>query len=117
MNGQPKQVSKRRVFHIPGYDPMHPRRYRELYRSEGAAQAKISGYEIGVKADTSDNTFRWVVGARIDGRAVISQIDVLVWSDIVRDSMAQSIPATYWQMVQTAWAVSYTHLTLPTITE
>ena len=104
MNGQPKQVSKRRVFHIPGYDPMHPRRYRELYRSEGAAQAKISGYEIGVKADTSDDTFRWTVGARIDGRAVISQIDVLVWSDIVRDSMAQSIPATYWQMVQTAWA-------------
>lgn len=52
MNGQPKQVSKRRVFHIPGYDPMHPRRYRELYRNEGAAQAKISGYEIGVKADT-----------------------------------------------------------------
>ena len=104
MNGQPKQVSKRRVFHIPGYDPMHPRRYRELYRSEGAAQAKISGYEIGVKADTSENTFRWTVGARIDGRAVISQIDVLVWSDIVRDSMAQSIPATYWQMVQTAWA-------------
>ena len=104
MNGQPKQVSKRRVFHIPGYDPMHPRRYRELYRSEGAAQAKISGYEIGVKADTSENTFRWTVGARIDGKAVMSQIDVLVWSDIVRDSMAQSIPATYWQLVQTAWA-------------
>jgi len=103
MNGQPKQVSKSRVFHIPGYDPMHPRRYRELYRSEGAAQAKISGYEIGVKADTSDDTFRWTVGARIDGHAVVSQVDVLVWSDIVRDSMAQSIPATYWQLVQTAW--------------
>ncbi|MEL7180946.1 MAG: hypothetical protein AAFN63_14045 [Pseudomonadota bacterium] len=103
MSGQSRQVSKRRVFHIPGYDPMPPRRYRELYRAEAAAQAEISGYEIGVKADTSDNTFRWTVGARIDGASVIAQVDVLVWADIVRDSMAQSIPATYWQLAKTAW--------------
>ncbi|EBA11862.1 hypothetical protein [Roseobacter sp. CCS2] len=103
MSAQSRQVSKRRVFHIPGYDPMPPRRYRELYRTEGAAQSKISGYEVGVKADRSDNTFRWTVGARIDGQSVLTQVDVLVWADIVRDSMAQSIPATYWQLVQTAW--------------
>ena len=30
---------RRKVFYIPGYDPFPPRRYRELYRSEGAAQA------------------------------------------------------------------------------
>ena len=29
---------RRRVFYIPGYDPFHPRRYRELYRKEGADQ-------------------------------------------------------------------------------
>ena len=103
MNTQNSQVRKRRVFHIPGYDPMPPRRYRELYRTEAAAQADISGYEIGVKADTSDDTFRWTVGARIDGQTVLAQVDVLVWADIVRDSMAQSIPATYWQLIQTAW--------------
>lgn len=103
MSTQSKQVSKRLVFHIPGYDPMPPRRYRELYRKEGAAQARISGYEIGVNADNSDDTFRWTVGARIDGQAVISQINVLVWADIVRDSMAQSVPATYLQLLRTAW--------------
>ena len=32
-------VFRRRVFYIPGYDPVHPRRYRELYRKEGADQA------------------------------------------------------------------------------
>jgi len=42
-------VRKRRVFYLPGYDPFHPRRYRELYRKECAAQAAISGYEIGIK--------------------------------------------------------------------
>ena len=97
------QVRKRRVFHIPGYDPIHPRRYRELYRKESAAQADISGYEIGIRPAKSDDSFRWVVGAEIDGQAVASQIDVLVWSDIVRDSMAQSIPATYLQLLRTAW--------------
>jgi len=103
MKLQDNQVRKRRVFHIPGYDPIHPRRYRELYRSEGAAQAKISGYDIAIKAGTSDTSFCWTVDATIDDAHVKAQVDVLVWSDIVRDSMAQSIPATYWQLVQTAW--------------
>ena len=40
----PQEVHRRRVFYIPGYDPIHPRRYRELYRREGRAQAKVSGY-------------------------------------------------------------------------
>jgi hypothetical protein len=42
------QVKRRRVFYIPGYDPIHPRRYRELYRKEGADQAAISGYSIAL---------------------------------------------------------------------
>lgn len=103
MSEQSRQVRQRRVFHIPGYDPIHPRRYRELYRKEAAEQARISGYEIAVKAETSQDSFRWSIAARIDGQAVQSQIDVLIWSDIVRASMSQSIPATYWQLVHTAW--------------
>jgi hypothetical protein len=103
MNAQSGQVKKRRVFHIPGYDPIHPRRYRELYRKEGAAQAQISGYEIDLKAAASEGTFRWSVQSIIDGHGVATQVDVLVWSDIVRDSMAQSILATYMQLVRTAW--------------
>ncbi len=97
-----KPVSLRRVFHIPGYDPIHPRRYRELYRSESAAQAKISGYEIVVQGGAPEDSFHWSVQSRIDGQAAQARIDVLVWSDIVRASMAQSIAATYWQLVQTA---------------
>jgi hypothetical protein len=103
MGATERQVRKRRVFHIPGYDPIHPRRYRELYRKESAAQAEISGYRISIRPAKSDESFRWMVGAEIDGKAVASQIDVLVWSDIVRDSMAQSIPATYLQLFRTAW--------------
>ena len=103
MSDQSTRVRKRRVFHIPGYDPIHPRRYRELYRKEGAAQAHISGYQIALQAENSDDTFRWAVRGNMDGHDVSAQVDVLVWSDIVRDSMAQSIPATYLQLLQTTW--------------
>ena len=99
-----RQVVKRRqVFYIPGYDPIHPRRYRELYRKESAAQSEISGYEIGIAARHNTDAYGWRAAAKMDGRTTVADIDVLVWSDIVRDSMSNSIPATYWQMLRTTW--------------
>ncbi|MBK1635094.1 hypothetical protein [Rhodovulum adriaticum] len=103
MAENPVQVRRRHVFYIPGYDPIHPRRYRELYRREGAAQAAISGYEIALSPKHAGGAYGWHVDARIDGQAVESDFEVLVWSDLVRDSMGQSIAATYWQMARTAW--------------
>lgn len=97
------QVKRRRVFYIPGYDPIHPRRYRELYRKEGAAQAEISGYEIGLKPKPKGDNYGWHVDAQMDGAQVATDVEVLVWSDIVRDSMSTSIPATYLQLIRTAW--------------
>ena len=96
-------VRKRRVFYIPGYDPIHPRRYRELYRKEGSAQALISDYQIALSPKKGGGNYGWNVAAHIDGVDVEAQVDVLVWSDIVRISMSNSILATYGQLVQTAW--------------
>ncbi|MEQ6248147.1 hypothetical protein ABMC89_04585 [Sulfitobacter sp. HNIBRBA3233] len=96
-------VARRRVFYIPGYDPIHPRRYRELYRKEGAAQAECSGYEITLSPRQGGERYGWNINALIDDIAVDASVDVLVWSDIVRDSMNTSIPATYWQLLRTAW--------------
>ncbi|MBN9889026.1 hypothetical protein [Salipiger abyssi] len=98
-----QEVARRRVFYIPGYDPIHPRRYRELYRKEGAAQAEISGYGIGLKPKTTKGPYGWHVAAEMEGAAVEADVEVLVWSDIVRDSMSTSIPATYLQLIRTAW--------------
>ena len=99
-----QQVKARRGFYIPGYDPIHPRRYRELYRKEGAAQAAISGYNLTLRPKQAKGTYGWHVDGRFDGQDTQADIDVLVWSDIVRDSMSNSIPATYGQLVRTAWA-------------
>lgn len=91
------------MIYIPGYDPIPPRRYRELYRKEGAAQASISGYDLAIRPREAGGSYGWGVAARIDGADVEAEVDVLVWSDIVQGSMARSIPATYLQLLQTAW--------------
>ncbi len=98
-----EDVRKRRVFYIPGYDPIHPRRYRELYRKEGAAQAAISGYELTLSAKRTEGPYGWHVKSVVNGAWVDADVEVLLWSDIVRDSMSNSIPATYAQLVRTAW--------------
>lgn len=98
-----KIVRRRRVFYIPGYDPIHPRRYRELYRKEGTEQARISGYTVGLTPKTTAGPYGWHVRSDIDGSEVGSDIEVLVWSDIVRDSMSNTIVSTYLQLARTAW--------------
>lgn len=109
MDGEQRQGSgqgafRRRVFYIPGYDPIHPRRYRELYRREGAAQAVLSGYDLALKPKKTRGPYGWHVDAVIEGRAAQADVEVLVWSDIVRGSMNQGILATYLQLLRTVWA-------------
>ncbi|MFN4193006.1 MAG: hypothetical protein ACK4FR_08680 [Tabrizicola sp.] len=102
-NAEGAGVFRRHVLYIPGYDPFPPRRYRELYRTEGAAQAAISGYRLAIRPRAGE-TYGWRVAARIEGREVEAEVEVLVWADLVQQSMAQGIAATYLQLVRTAWA-------------
>jgi hypothetical protein len=95
-------VFRRHVLYIPGYDPFPPRRYRELYRTEGAAQAVISGYELAISPRAGE-TYGWRVTSGME-RPAEAEIEVLVWSDLVQSSMKQGIAATYLQLVRTAWA-------------
>ncbi|MGX9854919.1 hypothetical protein ACR03S_05690 [Limimaricola variabilis] len=96
------RVRRRIVFYVPGFDPIHPRRYRELYRREAAAQAEISDIDITLSA-AQGRRFGWDVTARIEGAEVRSEFEVLVWSDIVRDQMRGGVVATYLQLLRTAW--------------
>ncbi len=96
-------VRRRRVFYIPGYDPFHPRRYRELYRKEAAAQAAVSGYQIDLAPKRGGGPYGWHVTGRMDGTVTEADVEVLVWSDLVETSMAKSVWASYGQLVYTAW--------------
>ncbi|MFA9232058.1 MAG: hypothetical protein ACEQSU_15140 [Microgenomates group bacterium] len=102
-NNQQPTGFRRKVYYIPGYDPFHPRRYRELYRSEGADQAKISDYSLNLVPKKTPGSYGWHIDAVINGQASAADVEVLVWSDIVKSSMNQGITATYLQLLRTAW--------------
>ncbi len=102
-SAEPARVARRRVFYIPGYDPIPPRRYREIYRKEGADQARMIGYDLTLRPKRVAGPYGWHVSSCIEGAAVEADFEVLVWSDIVRDSMSQGILATYLQLLHTAW--------------
>lgn len=97
----PQRVRRRHVLYIPGYDPFPARRYRELYRTEGARQSAISGYEIAQSPGSQPGD--WYVRTRIAGQVSEAQIEVLEWSDIVRGSMPGGILAVYVALARTAW--------------
>lgn len=98
-----QDVRRRIVFYIPGYDPFPPRRYRELYRTEAAAQAAISGYRISQRPIKREGPYGWSVRSVVGEAVTESDIHILEWADIVRASMAAGIGATYALLVRTAW--------------
>ena len=59
-------VARRRVIYIPGYDPFPPRRYRELYRTEGARQAALANYAREVLPRREAQGFGWALVRSID---------------------------------------------------
>ncbi|OWJ97061.1 hypothetical protein CDV54_05265 [Paracoccus yeei] len=103
-NRRVQMTFRRRVLYLPGFDPIPPRRYRELYKREGAEQARISGYRLEFGARRDRTGFGWGVEGNFSGTRAEAEFEVLVWADIVQGSMGQSIAATYGQLCRTAWA-------------
>ncbi|MFN3277504.1 MAG: hypothetical protein ACK41Y_03790 [Paracoccus hibiscisoli] len=93
---------RRHVLYLPGFDPIPPRRYRELYRREAADQARISGHRLRITKANAQG-FAWAVHGRVEGRDTRTVIEVALWSDIVQASMRQGIIGTFGQLFRTAW--------------
>ncbi len=104
MTDERQEVRARRVLYIPGFDPVPARKYRERYRRGGIEQAAISGYSLDIGPQRTKGYYGWSVETLIDGQRTHADVEVLVWADIVKASMAHGIAATYWQLLRTAWA-------------
>ncbi len=104
---QASPVRKRKVFFLPGYDPMPARHYREIYRREAALQAGISGYALSMQAKQG-GAYAWQVNAEMDGEETITEIEFLTWNDIVTGSMQAGILASYWLLLRTLWLYLHT---------
>ena len=94
---------KRRVFYIPGFDPFPPRRYQELYRREGQEQARIAGYQLDQYKANLKTGYGWRAELCDEAGKSEAEIEVLMWSDIVKTSMSSGIFFTYLNMLKTAW--------------
>ena len=106
MDARPPEHStprRRAVFYIPGYDPFPPRRYRELYRREGARQAELSGYALALAPLADAGAYGWRVETRTAEGPVEAEIRVLAWADIVRDSMDGGVWHSYALLARTFW--------------
>ncbi len=96
-------VFRRKVFTVPGFDPFPPRRYRELYRREGAAQAALSGYALSLEAVPGDGGTRWRASSDFAGLRGQADIEVLVWSDLVQAAMGRRLFGAWTLLPRTAW--------------
>lgn len=96
------EVRRRLVFYIPGFDPFPPRRYRELYRREGAEQALLSGYELTLLPAPGGGRNAFEISSKMEGVAVSARYEVLPWHDLVRRAMPEGIGASYLQLLRTA---------------
>ena len=63
----------------------------------------ISGYTISQSALHRKDGFGWQVKARTSHQTCEAKIEVLVLSDLVKDTMHAGILATYLQLMRIAW--------------
>lgn len=100
-----QDVARRKVFYVSGFDPLGPRRYRELYRKEGPQQGGICGYDLAVSAlpKTPCGNFRWQVSYERESIKSDAEFEFLGWDDIVRHSIRPSLVYVYTLMIRTLW--------------
>lgn len=96
-----RAVRERRIFYIPGFDPLSARRYRELYRTEAAKQAAISGDDIAVRGCPGAVPYAWEVTGRIEGGETRARVEFLAWNDIVAATLRRPILVIYLLMLRT----------------
>ncbi len=95
---------RRHILYLPGFDPMPPRRYRELFRRQSARQAAVSGYQVQMQPAPRGSGFGWSADGVFPQGQTHATFQVLVWADLVQQSMRAGIAGTYLQLLRTAWA-------------
>ncbi|MEM1383721.1 MAG: hypothetical protein AAGG06_08755 [Pseudomonadota bacterium] len=92
-------VRRRKVLYIAGFDPIGPRRYRELYRREATrSEHPISVEPLPIGPGRS---FRWGAHWHDGHNRVSTEIEFLGWDDLVRDGLTRGILPIYRRMLAT----------------
>jgi hypothetical protein len=103
----PRQVTRRHVFYIGGFDPRGPAHYHRLYRDNALAQAAVMGASVtvGEREKAAAHASAWSVAYRssADQAATQTRVEFLRWDDIVRAHWPRNPWIEALDMLRTAW--------------
>jgi hypothetical protein len=91
-----KQVRRRHVFYVSGFDPKGAAHYHALYRDQSRAQSLVNGMaiEVGPRKRLPEGDAAWTVKAVDQGAEVETTYEFLHWDDVVRAHW----PKRQWQL-------------------
>jgi len=102
-----RPVTRRLVCYLSGFDPQGPAHYHQLYASEGAKQAQVSGYEleVGKRRKAGEHVAWWEVQwhDRQGGAACETRYEFLRWDDIVRAHWPRSRAGLFRSTAFASW--------------
>ncbi len=87
-----REVRRRRVHYISGFDPRGPVHYHRLYRDEAFKQQAVdqAAIEVGPRTRFGRRQSGWAVTAEWDGQQVETDYRFMSWDDIVRKHWIRS---------------------------
>lgn len=87
-----KQIKKREVFYISGYDPRGARHYYALYKEHLLKQNRLNGLNATIsKRQTNSGESFWEITAHDKGTDVQTKYNFLSWTDIIVENWSKSI--------------------------
>ena len=88
----PVPVRRRLVCYLSGFDPQGPAHYHQLYATEGAKQAGVSGYRLSVgrRKKQGEHIAFWDVCMEHGAGATDTRYEFLRWDDIIRQHWPRS---------------------------
>ena len=105
-----RDVRKRLVFYISGYDPRGPSHYHKLFATECKKQSRLNGMEleIGPRRKVNRISNGWDISLKSTGTK--TEYEFLRWDDLIRenwpktevDLFTAAAPA-YWYFLRANW--------------
>ena len=98
---KPRQVLRRTVFYISGFDPRGPLHYHRLYSVEAAKQSAVNGHATTVSKRRNEGSLQslWTV----ETGTTTTQIRFLRYEDIVRKQWPKNAADMYRGIVRYSW--------------
>jgi len=108
-----KNIKKRHVFYLSGFDPRGASFYHRVFKEEAQKQSHINKIKVktGARRKHSQYSQAWQIEAQDEGQSVSTQYEFLRWDDIIRQHWVKS----FWSIFIDFLYVSWVYITTGTL--